>query len=161
MWHGICQRGPGDPGADVPPRYGRFRQLGGEFGKFAVIGGTGVIITNAVYDLLFLHLGAGPVTSTTIATAVAAIGDLPGQPLLVVPDQAAPRCRARDRGIRRAERYRPADPGRRRRIQLLPAAPRARQAGRPGRAERGHRAGHAVQVLVLPAVRLGDVARDS
>jgi putative flippase GtrA len=73
MWHGICQRGPGDPGADVPPRYGRFRQLGGEFGKFAVIGGTGVIITNAVYDLLFLHLGAGPVTSTTIATAVAAI----------------------------------------------------------------------------------------
>jgi putative flippase GtrA len=73
MLYGICRRGPGDLGAGVPARYGRFGRLGGEFAKFAVIGITGVFITNAAYDLLFIHLGAGPVTSTTIATAVAAI----------------------------------------------------------------------------------------
>ncbi len=28
MWHGSGQRGPGDLGADVPPRHRRFRQLG-------------------------------------------------------------------------------------------------------------------------------------
>ncbi len=53
--------------------YERFRQLVFEFAKFAVIGVTGVFITNAVYDLLDFHLGVGPVTSTTIATVVAAI----------------------------------------------------------------------------------------
>jgi putative flippase GtrA len=56
----------------VRAQYERFRQLGYEFAKFAVVGVTGVVITNAVYDLLFLHLGLGPVTSTTIATVVAA-----------------------------------------------------------------------------------------
>ena len=55
-------------------QYERFRQLGYEFAKFAVIGVAGVVITNAVYDLLFIHLGVGPVTSTTIATIVAGIG---------------------------------------------------------------------------------------
>jgi putative flippase GtrA len=48
-----------------------------EFAKFGVIGVAGLFITNAVYDLLFLHLGAGPVTSTTATTTttiVAAIG---------------------------------------------------------------------------------------
>jgi len=54
-------------------QYERFRQLGYEFAKFAVVGVAGVVITNAVYDLLFIHLGIGPVTSTTIATVVAAI----------------------------------------------------------------------------------------
>jgi len=53
--------------------YERFRQLGREFGKFAVIGVAGVFITNAVYDALFIHFGVGPVTSTTIATVVAAV----------------------------------------------------------------------------------------
>ncbi len=53
--------------------YGRFGQLLYEFAKFAVIGVAGLVITNAVYDVLFLHLGAGPVTATTIATIVAAI----------------------------------------------------------------------------------------
>ena len=48
-------------------------QVGYEFVKFAVVGITGVFITNAVYDLLFSHLSVGPVTSTTIATVVAAI----------------------------------------------------------------------------------------
>lgn len=73
MLHGTRQDGPGDLGADDPARYRRFRQLGYEFAKFAVIGVTGVVITNAVYDLLFIHRGVGPVTSTTIATVVAAI----------------------------------------------------------------------------------------
>ena len=50
----------------------RFRELIAEFAKFAVIGVTGLFITNAVYGLLFIHLGVGPVTSTTIATIVAA-----------------------------------------------------------------------------------------
>jgi putative flippase GtrA len=53
--------------------YERFGRLIYEFAKFAVVGVAGLFITNAVYDLLFLHLGAGPVTSTTIATVVAAI----------------------------------------------------------------------------------------
>jgi len=53
--------------------YERFRRLIAEFAKFAVVGIAGVFITNAVYDLLYLHLGAGPVTSTTVATLVAAV----------------------------------------------------------------------------------------
>jgi putative flippase GtrA len=71
MVHGVGQRGPGDLGADVPVRAGRSRQTGYEFAKFAVIGITGIFITNGIYDLLFVHLGVGPVTSTTIATVVA------------------------------------------------------------------------------------------
>ena len=55
-------------------QYERFRQLIYEFAKFAVIGVTGVFITNAVYDLLDFHLGVGPVESATVATIVAAIG---------------------------------------------------------------------------------------
>jgi putative flippase GtrA len=56
------------------PRYcTRFRQLIDEFAKFAIIGIAGVFVTNAVYDVLNLHLGLGPVTSTTVATVVAAI----------------------------------------------------------------------------------------
>ena len=54
-------------------RYERSRSLIHEFAKFAVIGVAGVFITNAVYDLLYIHLGLGPVTSTTIATIVATI----------------------------------------------------------------------------------------
>jgi putative flippase GtrA len=54
-------------------QYERFRRLAYEFAKFGVIGVAGLFITNAVYDLFFLHLSVGPVTSTTIATIVAAI----------------------------------------------------------------------------------------
>jgi putative flippase GtrA len=56
------------------PRYERFRRLASEFAKFAVIGGTGVLVTNAVYDVLDIHCGVGPVESATVATIVAAIG---------------------------------------------------------------------------------------
>jgi len=38
-----------------------------------VVGVTGLFITNAVYDLVFIHLGVAPVTSTTVATIVAAV----------------------------------------------------------------------------------------
>jgi putative flippase GtrA len=51
----------------------RYRQPAYEFAKFAVIGIAGVFVTNAVYDLLYLHHGVGPVASTTIATVVAAV----------------------------------------------------------------------------------------
>jgi putative flippase GtrA len=78
MLHGVGQRGPGDLGADVPARAGRSRQLGYEFAKFGVIGVTGIFITNGIYDLLFIHLGIGPVTSTTIATVVATIASYLG-----------------------------------------------------------------------------------
>ena len=54
-------------------KYARFRQLSYEFAKFAVIGVTGMVITNAVYDLLSARLGIEPVTATTIATIAAAI----------------------------------------------------------------------------------------
>ena len=37
-------------------QYERFRELICEFAKFGVVGVAGVFITNAVYDLLFLHL---------------------------------------------------------------------------------------------------------
>ena len=50
--------------------YVRFRQLIHEFAKFGIIGVIGLIITNGGYLLLHSH-GAGPVTSTTIATIVA------------------------------------------------------------------------------------------
>ncbi len=59
-------------------QYERFRQLIYEFAKFAVIGIIGVFVTNAVYDLLYIHLGVGPVKSTTIATIVAAIATFLG-----------------------------------------------------------------------------------
>jgi hypothetical protein len=49
------------------PYMKRFGQLICEFAKFGVIGVTRLFITNAIYGLLFLHLGAGQVTSTTIA----------------------------------------------------------------------------------------------
>jgi putative flippase GtrA len=54
-------------------QYERFGPLIWEFAKFGVVGVAGLFITNAVYDLLFLHMRVGPVTSTTIATVVAAI----------------------------------------------------------------------------------------
>ena len=57
----------------VRAQYERFRQLIHEFAKFGVIGVAGVFITNAIYDVLNLHLGVGPVTSATIATIVATI----------------------------------------------------------------------------------------
>ncbi len=66
------------PVALARARYKRFRSLTHEFAKFAVIGITGVFITNGVYDLLFLRLGLGPVTSTTIATIVATIASYLG-----------------------------------------------------------------------------------
>lgn len=53
--------------------YGRFRWPVYEFTKFAVVGITGVFITNGVYDLLYSHHGLGSVLSTTIATVVAAV----------------------------------------------------------------------------------------
>jgi putative flippase GtrA len=58
----------------VRAQYERFGQLIGEFAKFGVVGVAGLFITNAVYDLLFLHLGVGPVTSTTAATIAAMFG---------------------------------------------------------------------------------------
>ena len=66
------------PVAVARAQYERFRQLIDEFAKFAVIGVAGVFITNAVYDLLYIHLGLGPVTSTTIATIVATIASYLG-----------------------------------------------------------------------------------
>ena len=59
-------------------QYERFRSPIHEFAKFAVIGVTGVFITNAVYDLLYLHAALGPVSSTTIATIVATIASYLG-----------------------------------------------------------------------------------
>ncbi len=88
MLHDISHGKREDGGAEAPAagqlarqrwvtfaraQYGRYRQPIYEFAKFAVIGGTGVFITNAVYDLCDFHLGIGPVKSATIATVVAAI----------------------------------------------------------------------------------------
>lgn len=50
----------------------RFRRPAYEFSKFAVVGIAGVFITNAVYDLLYLDRGLGPVLSATVATVAAA-----------------------------------------------------------------------------------------
>jgi len=60
--------------AYVRAQYERFRRLVHEFAKFAVVGTAGLFVTNGVYDLLYLHLGVGPVVSTTIATLVASAG---------------------------------------------------------------------------------------
>ena len=60
------------------PLYERFRHPAYEFVKFAVVGIAGVFVTNGVYDLLYLHLGVGPVSSTTAATIVAMIGTFLG-----------------------------------------------------------------------------------
>jgi putative flippase GtrA len=61
------------PAASARAQYERLRTPIHQFAKFAVIGVAGVFITNAIYDLLYIHLGLGPVTSTTIATIVATI----------------------------------------------------------------------------------------
>ena len=66
------------PVALARAQYEQFRSLIHEFAKFAVIGVAGVFITNAVYDLLYIHLGLGPVTSTTIATIIATIASYLG-----------------------------------------------------------------------------------
>jgi len=66
------------PVALARAHYERFRSLIHEFAKFAMIGVAGVFITNAVYDLLYIHLGLGPVTSTTIAVIVATIASYLG-----------------------------------------------------------------------------------
>jgi putative flippase GtrA len=66
------------PAALARVQYERFRSPIHEFAKFAVIGVVGVFITNAVYDLLYIHLGLGPVMSTTIATIVATIASYLG-----------------------------------------------------------------------------------
>ncbi len=66
------------PMALARAQYERFRLTIDEFAKFAVIGIAGVFVTNAIYDLLYLRLGLGPVTSTTIATAVATIASYLG-----------------------------------------------------------------------------------
>ena len=73
MLDGVCDGAPRDIGADTAARSGRLRRLGYEFAKFAMVGITGVVVTNAIYDLLYLHVGIGPVTSTTIATVAAAV----------------------------------------------------------------------------------------
>ena len=59
-------------------QYERFRSPIHEFARFAVIGVAGVFITNAVYDLLYIHLGLGPVTATTLATIVATVASYLG-----------------------------------------------------------------------------------
>jgi len=51
----------------------RLRRTAGEFAKFAVVGVSGVLITNVAYRQLSVH-GLGPVTSATLATVVAAVG---------------------------------------------------------------------------------------
>lgn len=66
------------PVALARAQYERFRASIQEFAKFGVIGVAGVFVTNGVYDLLYLHLGLGPVTSTTIATVVATIASYLG-----------------------------------------------------------------------------------
>lgn len=51
--------------------YERFRHLIHEAAKFGVVGIVGVVITNAIYDLLHSGYHVGPVTSTTVATIIA------------------------------------------------------------------------------------------
>ena len=53
--------------------YRRYRRPVHEFAKFAIVGIAGVFITNAIYDLLCVRRGLGPVQSATIATLVAAV----------------------------------------------------------------------------------------
>ncbi len=50
--------------------YSQFRQLIREGAMFLVVGGAGLVITNAVYSLL-RHYSVGPVTATTVATVIA------------------------------------------------------------------------------------------
>jgi putative flippase GtrA len=52
--------------------YGQFRQLIHEGTKFLVVGGIGLVVTNAAYGLL-RHYAVGPVTATTVATIVATV----------------------------------------------------------------------------------------
>ena len=52
--------------------YEQFRQLIHEGAKFLVVGGIGLIVTNAVYGLL-RHFAVGPISATTIATIVATL----------------------------------------------------------------------------------------
>jgi len=52
--------------------YEQFRLLIHEGAKFLVVGGIGLVVTNAVYGLL-RHFAVGPITATTIATIVATV----------------------------------------------------------------------------------------
>lgn len=52
--------------------YGQFRHLIHEGAKFLVVGGLGLLVTNAVYGLM-RHYSVGPITATTVATIVATL----------------------------------------------------------------------------------------
>ena len=65
----------------------QLRQLIDEFARFGVIGVAGLFIANAVYDLLYIHLGVGPVT---FAPPASAAGDTQGQLGPARPPQTAP-----------------------------------------------------------------------
>jgi putative flippase GtrA len=53
--------------------YRRFRHIIHEGGKFLIVGGIGIGVTNLVFIPLHGPLGLGPLTSVTIATVVATI----------------------------------------------------------------------------------------
>jgi putative flippase GtrA len=59
--------------SNEPGRYQRFRQLIQEGAKFGVVGLLGIIVTNVVFIPLHNWLRLGPLTSVTIATAMATV----------------------------------------------------------------------------------------
>jgi len=66
------------PGPHRPPRriaaiYRRFRQIIHEGAKFGIVGLTGIGVTNLVFIPLHDALHLGPLTSVTVATAVATV----------------------------------------------------------------------------------------
>lgn len=67
-----CRGGPwADAIRAIPAAHARIREIRGY--RIA-----GVFVTNGVYDLLYLHHGAGPVLSATVAAIVAAAGSYLG-----------------------------------------------------------------------------------
>jgi putative flippase GtrA len=57
----------------VRPVSGRFRQLSPELAAFSVVGASAFLVTDAGTFLLHFQAGAGPLTSTMIATAMAVV----------------------------------------------------------------------------------------
>lgn len=81
------QRPPSAPA--FPPAPARLRGLALEIVKFGIVGGTGVAVNFAVFNVLLHALGTGPMTATVLASSLAMAGNYLGFRFYAYRDRAS------------------------------------------------------------------------
>ncbi|MEU0690627.1 GtrA family protein [Streptomyces uncialis] len=81
------QRPPSAPAS--PPAPARLRGLALEIVKFGIVGGTGVAVNFAVFNVLLHALGTGPMTATVLASSLAMAGNYLGFRFYAYRDRAS------------------------------------------------------------------------